>query len=380
MLKRIEIHNYNCFVDFNLDLAPLCLLVGSNGSGKTSLWEVLAGLQDFILRGAEISTVFPTSSLTRWRNGETVQRFALEMHIGEESFRYELEIGHDVIRKFALTRLERLTANGDKLYECIDGEVRLYGDGGTEAGVPRLSFPFNRKRSFVPDMEPRDDNRRTIAFRDAIATMWLLAPAPQYLNPTTSADAPWLDRYGKNFASWFRGILADRPEIINPLLADLRPAMPGLQRVGFKSISAEVRELMLAFKASGNEYQLSIGELSDGQRNLLLLHGFLHGALTRRAIAFIDEPEVCLALHEMQPWISAMAQAIENNGGQALVISHHPEVINYVAAAHTVQFRRPRGEAVVTQEVTLETTGGMRVSEWLSQPWIYEDEDEKPIQ
>ncbi len=41
MLRSIGIHNYHCFVEFRLDLPRKLLLVGSNGSGKTSLREAL---------------------------------------------------------------------------------------------------------------------------------------------------------------------------------------------------------------------------------------------------------------------------------------------------------------------------------------------------
>ncbi len=373
MLKHVSIHNYNCFVDFELDLPRMSLLVGSNGSGKTSLWEVLAGLQDVIVWGADVTSAFPTSTLTRWRKDDPVQRFGASVEVGEDTYQYEIEIVQDAERRFALTRREHLGVGGKALYECIDGEVRLHGDDAREE--PRTRFHFNRKRSFLSDMEPRPDNRRTIAFREAIANMWLLAPAPRRLEPTTSTDAHRLDRDGKNFASWFRGLHLERRTLLDQLVTALKPAMPGLADIAFERMSSEVRELMLKFRLQGAEYKLSAGELSDGQRTLLLLYGFLYGALDRPAIAFIDEPETGLAPHEMQPWLSAMKQAIEDHRGQALVISHHPEVIDYVASAHTIRFRRPQGGPAITEEVTLETTGGMRVSEWLSQPWAYEDEE-----
>lgn len=65
MLTRVAIHNYNCLVDFEIELPRRLVLVGSNGSGKTSVWEALVGLQDLLVRGDEATNVFPTRSLTR---------------------------------------------------------------------------------------------------------------------------------------------------------------------------------------------------------------------------------------------------------------------------------------------------------------------------
>jgi predicted ATPase len=376
MLTSVLIHNYNCFVDFKLELPRKLLIVGSNGSGKTSLWEALAGLQDLVVRSAEAATTFPTRSLTRWLPGDPVQRFAMDMQIDGAAYHYEIEIVHDVARRLASIRHEQLTADGKALYELIDGEVRLYGDD--PRADPPTSFPFGRKRSFLPDMEPGRDNKRTIAFREALANVWLLAPTPRRLEPTTTGEASWLERDGRNFTSWLRGILVERPGLGNEVTEALRPTLPGLRSVAFERISSEVREMMLTFRAEGADYKLSAGELSDGQRTLVVLYGFLLGALDRAALAFLDEPETGLAPHEMQPWLSAMSAALEKHGGQALVISHHPAVVDYMAPTSAVRFSRPAGGPACVDEVTLETTGGTSVSDWLSRPWAYEDEHEEP--
>ena len=63
MLTRVAINNYNCLVGFELVEVPRrLLLVGSNGSGKSSLWEALVALQDLIVRGADVTDAFPTRS------------------------------------------------------------------------------------------------------------------------------------------------------------------------------------------------------------------------------------------------------------------------------------------------------------------------------
>src|SRR5262249_54086843 len=97
MLKSVLIHNYRCFAEFEVELPRRLLIVGSNGSGKTSLWEALAGLQDVVVRGVEVERVFPTRSLTRWLPDDHVQRFAIDLQLGAEEYRYEIEIAHDLV-------------------------------------------------------------------------------------------------------------------------------------------------------------------------------------------------------------------------------------------------------------------------------------------
>jgi predicted ATPase len=374
MLKRLHLHNYNCFVDFELELTSRMLLVGSNGSGKTSLWEAIQSLRAVIVQGAEVGRAFPTRSLTAWLLGEPVQRFALEVEAAGEQYRYSIEVLQDPVQGVASIQREHLMAGGLALYESWGDEVRLYGD--TPTHEPRTRFPFGRNRSFLAELKGAE-HRRALAFRDAIANFWLLAPAPQRLKASTAGEDAWLHPSGENFVSWLRGMVRQRPGLGEELTTALKAAIPGLEGIGFERISSKIRELMLTFKTAEKEYSLSAGELSDGQRSLLLLYGFVLGAMDRASLAFFDEPETGLAPHEMQPWMAAMSAALDRHGGQALVISHHPAIIDYLATARTVRFSRPGGGPARTDEITLETTGGTTVSEWLSRPWAYEDEHEE---
>lgn len=371
MLTHVAIHNYNCLVEFQLELPRRLLLVGSNGSGKSSLWEALVAVQDVVVRGAEVADAFPTRSLTRWLPEDNVQRIELDLRVGEDTYCYRIHLEHDRKKQTALILGDQLALRGRTLYENVHGEVRIYPE---LAGPPPTRFPFGRKRSFLPDLEANEGNAHIIKFREAMAGLWLIKHNPTRIEPTSADEGGWLERDGSNFASWFRGVLADNPEVGGLLNEALRPAMPGLQKIAFERISQKVRELMLQFRTAGSDYSVSASELSDGQRSLLLLHGLLVGALDRAALAFLDEPEMGLAPHEMQPWLAQASAALDEHDGQLFVISHHPAVVDYLAPERTLRFSRPGGGPTRIEEVTLETTGGIRVSEWLSRSWAYEDE------
>jgi recombinational DNA repair ATPase RecF len=95
MLKRIYADNYKSLVNFEFQPAAVNLLVGRNGSGKTSLFEVLGGLQDLLVWDRGASAAFPTETLTRTRS-ESRQRFELDVQQPQEgTFRYVADIEHD---------------------------------------------------------------------------------------------------------------------------------------------------------------------------------------------------------------------------------------------------------------------------------------------
>ncbi|WP_228061118.1 MULTISPECIES: AAA family ATPase [unclassified Coleofasciculus] len=48
MLKRIYIDNFRCLVNFELDVNMINLFLGSNGTGKSTVFEVLQKIQAFV--------------------------------------------------------------------------------------------------------------------------------------------------------------------------------------------------------------------------------------------------------------------------------------------------------------------------------------------
>ena len=47
MITRIELDGFKTFQDFSLDLAPLQVIVGANGAGKSNLFDALRLLGRF---------------------------------------------------------------------------------------------------------------------------------------------------------------------------------------------------------------------------------------------------------------------------------------------------------------------------------------------
>jgi predicted ATPase len=361
MLKRLFVDNYRSLCGFELRPTDLLLLVGDNGSGKTSVWEVLAGLQDLLVRGQMTDDAFPTESLTRWRK-DSVQRFELEVELETGRYQYLLEITHDAERRATRVGLERLRADGALLYESEAGDVRLFGD--QPIGLPRVSFPADSRRSFLSVLEPRKDNTRTIAFRDFVSGFWLLSPDPRRMDPLSRHETESLDRSGFNLVSWLRAAFLESSEVQAQLNEDLRNVLVGFQTLRLEK-SGNARELVALFRANDVEYQLPLGQFSDGQRALLLLYAVLRAATPQASLLVLDEPDNFVAPREIQPWLVQLAQAVRRHG-QALVVSHNPEVINYLAPDGSVVLSRPGGGATRARALELDPETELLPSEQLA--------------
>lgn len=51
-----------------------------------------------IVRGQDVSKVFPTRTLTRWRDHGGIQGFAIDVQCGADLYTYALELQHDTSR------------------------------------------------------------------------------------------------------------------------------------------------------------------------------------------------------------------------------------------------------------------------------------------
>ncbi|WP_309896929.1 AAA family ATPase [Archangium sp.] len=115
MLTRLYVDNYKCLVNFDLRLGREHLLMGRNGTGKTTVFEVLSCLRRLYSGRENVTEVFSPSTLTRWQK-RTRQVFELELALDGEDYRYRLEVEHEAER--SRSRVER-----EALYQ---GEMLLF--------------------------------------------------------------------------------------------------------------------------------------------------------------------------------------------------------------------------------------------------------------
>ena len=117
--------------------------------------------------------------------------------------------------------------------------------------------------------------------------------------------------------------------------------MPGFEYLMLEPAGENVMLLMAEFAQSGGtSTKFYLSELSDGQRCLIALYIVLHFVLAKGGTVIIDEPDNFISLREIQPWLLAATDTTEQSGGQLILISHHPELINQWAPNYGVQFVR----------------------------------------
>jgi predicted ATPase len=362
MLTRLYANHFRSLVNFELRIPSLCLLLGPNGSGKSGLGEILVGVRGLVVHGADVESLFPSSTLTRWVQSD-VQGFEVELSDPQttSTFVYRLSLRHDLDRQTVSIDSEEVREDAEVLYRFQSGVVELFGDRPTREARARIDF--RGQRSFLSNLEPRKDNTRLIRFRTLVSQINVLKPDPLRIGGRSEREAMNLVFDGSNFASWYRHLVVAEPEVQEAITQALREVLPGFRHLKFAAFGATVRELIAEFTIGGRTVSFRLDELSDGQRMTVLLYSVLH-ALDSGDVLFVDEPDNYLALPEVRPWLTHLEDRTRDHGAQAVIISHGPEAIDHLASRDAMLLTRPAGEATRCESLSSKLDGATRASEW----------------
>lgn len=363
-IARLYLSNYRCFVNFELRPGARSLLLGYNGSGKSSILDALAALQDLVVWNKEVTDAFPTETLSKFGES-TAQRFEIDVASESGTFRYALVLEQDPERGEAVITSEEVSLDGAPLYRFADREVQLYGDDHSPA---RDTFSFSPRRSFLASFEPKATNRKLIQFRTFMNGIWILRLNPSRMAALTRAESDvFLARDASNFASWCRYLLQEEPDSLENAREHLSEILPGFLHLRMQTVGrAKVLVAKFAYPG-GKTYELDFAVLSEGQKTLIVLYVLLHSVLRRATVFCIDEPDNFVSIREIQPFLVALFDIADDSGNQIMLISHSGEVIDYVGPTDAVVLERPEGGH--TRVGALATGSPLRLSEQMARGW-----------
>ena len=200
--------------------------------------------------------------------------------------------------------------------------------GYSDSGKENHSSRYHYSQSILPLLKPDDDNKKIIWFRERIKRVVILKMTPNAILSHSSQKNIFLDKTMENFVSWYRYVFANNHDKLTQLTESLRDILDGFISFKLESISEKAVILKLIFKTeeSDQNIEYTFGELSDGQKILIVLYSLFYGLESQDYTLCIDEPENFLALPEIQPWLFQLEDLCSEGKLQALLISHHPEL------------------------------------------------------
>jgi energy-coupling factor transporter ATP-binding protein EcfA2 len=368
MLTKIYIDNFRSLVNFEFEPGPVCLILGANGSGKSTFHEALWRIREVLVGGYPVYGVFKETSQTRWES-RTVQTFEVTVdgNGGRYVYRLKIELYGAPMPEIAL---ESLSFDGKPLFLFKRWEVILYRDDHSEG--PK--YPSDGGRSGLSNVPPREDHTKLTWFKDWMASL-CLAIVDSEMEMSSRQESPRPDLHQWNFSSWYRHLLQEDPNAVRSLIEALRAGViEGFDAMPLVKESETNRRLCVDLKVDseggGETVRFADLELSDGQRVLIKLYALAYCAMKPGTTLFLDDPVTHVGLGEIQPWLTTLLDRADDIGAQVLLTSHHPELINYLAREHGVVFYREGNGPTRVKPAQLDDGSGLPPSELIARGWV----------
>jgi len=305
-----------------------------------------------------------------------MQTFEFDVEGNGGSYTYRLEVEHSPNEGRCRVFSEKLTFSGGLLYDAgieKDGTYRahLYRDNHSKG--PDVLADWTR--SGVYGLQPRNDNSKLTWFRKRVSSIRTICIDPWGMEAVSDKEVAVIRDNMSNFASWYRHLAQDSPSITFALYQDLKELIAGFEDLKLAEVGESARALRLRARCETSQSNggaivtFNWKELSDGQRVLIALYALLHGAVGADQTLVIDEPENFVALSEIQPWLVAVVDKVRSERGQVILISHHPEVHNYLANDYGALIERPSGGPARVRPWSSIDTAGLEPAKLLARGW-----------
>ena len=342
MITYIYANNYKTFVNFRTDFANNNLLLGGNGNGKSNLLYLVLKLCSFSrdFRN-ETNTVFQHDTCTRWMNS-SIQTFELGLENAGTEYVYRLEIEHDPENDQILVLSEKLQSGEQVLVDVKEGTASFYNDVSKQYD----KMISGRTTSVIPYIFADKKYLSVKGYKDCINKIIFCEPDPHQMTDIVENNVyiPTLNM--SNTASLYTGLVETIPDFQH----DFTEAMKEINAsyIGANSsINSFPKSLIVNYKFKDVKVSFKLNELSDGEKVLFALYMVLYGYLRQGYTVLLDEPDNYLGLREIQPWCIELENILLESG-QCILVSHHPEVINYFTDSCGIWLSRlESGESVV---------------------------------
>jgi len=268
-LSHLTILGYRAFKELSAPLGSLEVLVGANGTGKSSLFEFLRFLRDSmsqeippeIVAGAVGQQVFH-------RPGPDRIEWEAQIDLGDALLRYSGKLDGPmgqprITEEFVLDR-----ADDRRYLGVVLGQGRMWERG---KGVPH---PVGLRRL--------NQSALSLATNPAFTTLydlresmerWRFYSSFRFANekirqPVFIEQEPTLHEDAGNLSSVLHYLLTEHPDAFNELQLHLRAVVPG-----FKSLTVKARggpgQVLALWQEEGVDAELTLADLSDGILRLL---------------------------------------------------------------------------------------------------------------
>jgi len=358
MIKRLYAHNFRCLENFELMLEelPTALLIGKNGTGKSTTGAVLRIFQS-ISRG--INRVGQLVTVKDFARGRADVPIRLELEVMLDGQLYQYVLALELPKNFKELRIaeESLSCQHQAIYARKEAQVTL----PASAQSREAQFLVDWHLFALPLIQRQSDTDPLNIFRNWLSRTIILNPIPDRMDGDSEGETLEPISTGENFADWFRGVLGQFPPSYSLMDAYLKQVMPDTKDFLNEATGRDAKSLVIRFETREAAIRVPFYDLSDGEKCFFLCAVVLaanqfYGPL----FCFWDEPDNFLSLSEVGHFVLSLRRLFSTRG-QLVITSHNPEAIRRFSDENTLVLdRRSHLEPTLIRSLKdLEVTGDL---------------------
>jgi len=337
VIRRFYVHNFRCLENFELTISghSSVLLIGKNGSGKTTVGLALEILREIARGTNRVGNLVMPTDLTRGGKDVPV-RFELEVMLNTKIYEYVVAFEFPETFKELRVLEEKLAVGGKPVYTREKAQVHL-----AKTGLEKeAKFLIDWHLVALPIVQEQSQNDPLFIFKQWLAQMLILRPVPSLITGDSKRETLQPNIQMTDFGAWFSGLLAHAPSAYTQIDEYLKQVMPDLKDIKNPVIGADSRSLVIQFSNDQGNLSVPFGDLSDGEKcfmicALVLAANKAYGPV----VCFWDEPDNYLALDEVGHFVLALRKAFQSSG-QFIATSHNPEAIRRFSKENTLVLHR----------------------------------------
>lgn len=351
ILEGVQIQNFRAlrnvtfgktFDNENHALPRLMAVIGTNGSGKSSLMDALGFIGDCLQEGVQAACDKPhRGGFERLRTQGVSEAIKFEIRYRQNSdarpISYSLHIDCDKYGR-ALVVYERLRQRrkGQSWGQPHSFLLIENGIGTVWAGEATTELEGTRHDSVkmsdrqvlgIATLGTLADHPRIASFRAFLSGWYLSYFVPQLARTQPMAGAePHLDRTGENLAKYLQFIAREHPDSFQQMLLRIARKIPGITKI--VPVEAPDRRLLLAFHTKGYDQPFFQQDMSDGTLKMLAYLLMMEDPDPSPLIG-IEEPENGLH-HQLLADLAREFKdfARKSKGPQVLITTHAPNFVD----------------------------------------------------